>query len=159
MWIVYVRVYNKFTQTKTKPPPPAPLITKDHQPRIQNHRIQQMTPHAHAHREHHRPVPRRHLPPHRQHPRPIPSSRYIVPRAYHKSYDDEKRDDDGQPEATQDFRDLDEEVGALDFFLGCAPGDVVGDAVGDEGLGEVDGEAAKEEEAMYRRAQNGEGSK
>ena len=87
-----------------------------------------MTPHTNPQRKNHRPVPSRN-PPLR--------SYQSTAEHHHRGYD-ERRDDDGEPEAAGDLGDLDEEVRALDFFLRRAPGDVVGDAVREEGLGEVD---------------------
>ena len=87
-----------------------------------------MAPHTNPQREDHRPVPPGN-----------PPLRPNNPAAeHHHRRDDERRDDDGEPEAAGDLGDLDEEVRALDFFLCRAPGDVVGDAVRDERLGEVD---------------------
>lgn len=108
-----------------------------------------MAPHADSQREHHRPIPNEDLPLRRYEPN-------VHATAQHDHHDDDKQaDDDGEPEAAQDLGDLDEEVGALDFFFSRAPSDVVGDAVRDEGLGEVHGEAAEEEEAKGERGGGG----
>lgn len=100
-----------------------------------------MTPRHQRHRKHHRPIHTRDLPPARHRPRRAQHHhRRRRQYAYHQ----------GQAEALEDLGDLEPEVGALDFFFGRAPGDVVGEEVGEEGLGEVDGEAAEEEEAASR---------
>ena len=44
-----------------------------------------------------------------------------------------------------DFRDFDEEIRAFDFFGRRAPGHVVADHVGQEGGGDVEGEAPEED--------------
>ena len=44
------------------------------------------------------------------------------------------------------------EVRALDLLLGCAPGDIVREKMRKQGLGQVDGEAAEEEEAARGEA-------
>ena len=54
--------------------------------------------------------------------------------------------DETQPEAAQDLRDLQEEITPLDFLFGRTPRDIVRKQVGEDRLRKVDGEAAKEEE-------------
>jgi hypothetical protein len=53
-----------------------------------------------------------------------------------------------EPEPLGDLRDLLEEVGPLDFLLGRAPGDVVGEQVGEDRLRKRDRQSAEEEEAI-----------
>jgi hypothetical protein len=48
-------------------------------------------------------------------------------------------------EALEDFGNLDEEVGEFHFFRGGAPGHVDLEHVGEEGSGDVEGEAAEED--------------
>ena len=79
-----------------------------------------------------------------------------------RAHDDHTRNQDSaksedKPEALEDLWHFLEEIRAFDFLLGGAPSDVVGNAVGNEGLGEVDGETAEEEEAggdQYRTMDN-----
>ena len=54
-----------------------------------------------------------------------------------------------EPEALEDLGDLLEEVGPLDLLLRRAPGHVVREAVGEDGLGDGDREPAEEEEAVF----------
>ena len=61
------------------------------------------------------------------------------------------RDKPGEPEALEDLRHFFEEVRALDLLLCRAPGHVVGEHVGQDCLGDRDGETAKEEEAGGKR--------
>jgi hypothetical protein len=56
--------------------------------------------------------------------------------------------DEGNLEALEDLGNLFPEVGALDFLLGCSPGDVIGEHMGEDGNGNVDAETTKEEEAV-----------
>ena len=87
-----------------------------------------MTPHPNPQRKNHRPVPPRNPPL-------LPNN----PAAeHHHRGNNKRRDDDGEPEAAEDLGDFYEEVRALDFFLRRALGDIVGDAVREEGLGDVD---------------------
>ena len=64
----------------------------------------------------------------------------------HRS-DEDPREEPREPEALEDLGHLLEEVGPLDFLLRRAPGDVVAEHVREERLGEVDRQAAEEEEA------------
>ena len=69
-----------------------------------------------------------------------------------RAEEDHAREDDpgehpGEPPALEDLRDLLEEVGPLDLFLGRAPRHIVREAVREDGLRDGDGEAAEEEEA------------
>ena len=70
----------------------------------------------------------------------------------HRDGNDEA-DDEREPEPTKDLGDLEPEVGALDLFLRRTPGDVVRDEVGNQRLGEMDTEAAEEEEAVEAMCQ------
>jgi hypothetical protein len=58
-----------------------------------------------------------------------------------------KRYGERQPEPFENPGDLDEKVGSLYFLLRCAPRDVVGEHVCEEGYGEVDAQTPEEEEA------------
>jgi hypothetical protein len=111
-------------------------VREDHQPRVEHDRVEQVARDGEGQREDAGPV-RDDAP---------------LVRDEAKGEDNHRRDadeakDDGDPEAFKDLGDLDEEVGALDFFLGCSPLDIVRDEMGEEGLGEMDGEATEEEEA------------
>ena len=65
--------------------------------------------------------------------------------------DEQNANDKRNPEAFEDLGHLEPKVGALDFLLCRAPGDVVREEVRKEGLREMDGETTKEEEAMCKR--------
>jgi hypothetical protein len=77
-------------------------------------------------------------------------------RGYKRAREDADRDEEREaneedkPEALEDPRHLEEEVGALDFLLGRTPGDVVGEQMGEEGDGEMNTEATEEEEAGWK---------
>lgn len=60
---------------------------------------------------------------------------------------DRDADDKREPESLENLGAFQPEVGTLDFFLCCTPGDVVGEHVGKERLGEVNTETAEKEEA------------
>jgi hypothetical protein len=62
----------------------------------------------------------------------------------------EDREDESDTEARKDLGDFHEEIGALDFLLCCTPGDVVREHVSQHGLGQVDRETTKEDEATRR---------
>lgn len=82
-------------------------------------------------------------------------ARYLPPLGYEVCREDdhhgehEEADDERQPEAAQDTRDLDEEVGPFDLLLCRAPRDVIREEVCKECLGQVDGQTAEEEEAVH----------
>ena len=97
-----------------------------------------MTPHHNRQRKDHRPIIVQHLP----------RVRHERRRQHNHRRDEDERDDEREPEAFRDLWYLEPEVRALDLFLGCTPGDVVREEVREEGLGEVDAEAAEEEEAV-----------
>ena len=59
----------------------------------------------------------------------------------------QKRDGERKPEPFEDPGDLDEKVGSLHFLLRCAPRDVVGEHVCEQGYADVDAQTPKEEEA------------
>jgi hypothetical protein len=74
-------------------------------------------------------------------------------QAKHDDRDDgEERDEEGDAEALEDTRDLNEEVRALDLLLGGTPLDVVANEIGDECLREMDRKTAEEEEAVEKRS-------
>ena len=81
----------------------------------------------------------------------LPTSRYETGRENDNHSDHKEADDERQPEAAQDSRDLDEEVGLLNLLLGRAPRDVVREEVREDSLGQVDRQAAEEEEAVCAR--------
>lgn len=58
-----------------------------------------------------------------------------------------KRHRKHKPEAFEDPGHLDEKVGSLHFLLRCAPRDVVGEQVCENGNAQVDAQTPKEEEA------------
>ena len=66
-----------------------------------------------------------------------PSRRYKVGREDNHHRKQEEANDERQPKAAQDSRDLDEEVGPLDLLLGRAPRDVIREEVREERLGQV----------------------
>jgi hypothetical protein len=69
------------------------------------------------------------------------------------------REDESDTEALEDLGDFHEEIGAFDFLFGCTPGDVVRKHVSQHGLGQVDREITKEDEAAsywYRLIKGGE---
>ena len=77
-----------------------------------------------------------------------PSWGYKVGRENNHHREQEKANDERQPKAAQDSRDLDEEVGPFDLLLGRAPRDVIREHVREERLGQVNRQAAKEKEAV-----------
>lgn len=81
----------------------------------------------------------------------LPSSRYETGREDNYHCDHKEADDERQPEAAQDSRNLDEEVGLLDLLLGRAPRYVVREEVREDSLGQVDRQATEEEEAVCSR--------
>lgn len=87
-----------------------------------------MTPHRNRQRKDDRPIRARDPPPNRYRSR----RKHHHPRAHH----DTRNECD--PEAFDDFGDFEPKVGSFDFFFGCTPDDVVGEEVGEKGLGEVD---------------------
>ena len=62
--------------------------------------------------------------------------------------EDEDRANEGNSEAHQDLRHFKEEVGPLHFLLGGTPSDVVGNQVRENGLAEMNRQAAEEDEAV-----------
>ena len=66
-----------------------------------------------------------------------PSRGYKVGREDNHHRKQEEANDERQPKAAQDSRDLDEEVGPLDLLLGRAPRDVIREEVREERLGQV----------------------
>ena len=100
-----------------------------------------MTPNRNSQRKNNRPIRPRDPPPNRYHPR----RKHHHPRTHHNTR--YERD----PEPLDNLGHFEPKVGSFDFFFRGAPGDVVGEEVGEEGLGEVDTEAAEEEEAVTYR--------
>ena len=69
---------------------------------------------------------------------------------YSHSNKGRKAENKRNPEALEDLGHFKPEVRALDFFLGSAPGNIIREHMRQEGLREVDAEAAKEEKAVKR---------
>jgi len=80
--------------------------------------------------------------------RDLPPQRYEAGREddHHRKH--EEADEEREPETAQDSRDLDEKVGPLDLLFGRAPCDVKREEVREESLGQVNGQATEEEEAV-----------
>jgi hypothetical protein len=78
----------------------------------------------------------------------LPPQRYEVGREDNHHRKHEEADGEREPETAQDSRDLDEKVGLLDLLFGRAPCDVKREEVRKESLGQVKGQATKEEEAV-----------
>ena len=76
-----------------------------------------------------------------------PSDGHSVRRENDHDKDHYGGEHERDPETLEYLRHLLPEVGALDFLLRRTPGDVVREEMGKQRLGEVHGEAAKEEEA------------
>ena len=55
----------------------------------------------------------------------LPSRGHQVGRENNHHDEQEKADDEREPKAAQDSRDLDEEIGPFDLLLGRAPRDVI----------------------------------
>lgn len=90
-------------------------VREDHQPRIEHDREEYMAPSDDRERENDGPIDSGDLP----------SRGYQVGRENNHHREQEEADDERQPKAAQNPRDLDEEVGPLDLLLGCAPRDVI----------------------------------
>ena len=98
-----------------------------------------MTPNRNSQRNNNRPIRPRDPPPNRYHPR----RKHHHPRTHHNTR--HERD----PKPLDNLRHFEPKVGSFDFFFRGAPGDVVGEEVGEEGMGEVHGEVAEEEAAAH----------
>jgi len=61
--------------------------------------------------------------------------------------DTQSRNHEREPEAFEDLGDFHPEIRTLDLLLGRTPGDIVREEVGKNGLGNVNGQAAEEDEA------------
>ena len=59
----------------------------------------------------------------------------------------QSRDHKRKPEAFEDLGDFHPEIRTLDFLLGRTPGDIVREKVGENSLGDVNGQATEEDEA------------
>lgn len=117
-------------------PHPHPLPRKRHQPRIQHHRQQQMTPRNRRQRQNRHKIIN------------MPIIRDpLIGRQSQKDHprDTNQRKEHAEFEALRDFGDFDEEIRGFDFFGRGAPGHVVAEHVGEEGGGDVEGEAAEED--------------
>jgi len=66
--------------------------------------------------------------------------------ANHHEHDE--AEGESKPESTQDFGDFFEEIGLFDFLLRRTPRDVIREEVGEQGLGQVNRNATKEEKAV-----------
>lgn len=66
-------------------------------------------------------------------------------RQKHHPHNPNQREEHAEFKSFGDFGDFDEEIRSFDFFGGRAPGHVVADHVGEEGGGDVQGEAAEED--------------
>ena len=66
-----------------------------------------------------------------------PSRGYKVGRENNHHREQEEANDERQPKAAQDSRDLDKEVGPLDLLLGRTPCDVIREEVCEERLGQM----------------------
>jgi len=60
--------------------------------------------------------------------------------------DTQCRNHEREPETFEDLGDFHPEIRALDFLLGCTPGDIVREKMGENGLGNVNGQATEENE-------------
>ena len=78
----------------------------------------------------------------------LPSSWDEVRREYDHRDDDKHAQHECDPKSLEDLRHLEPEVRALDLLLRRAPRNVVGEKMREQGLREMDGEAAEEEEAL-----------
>ena len=126
-----------FNHTSTPPIAPHPPSPRErHQPRIQDNRQQKMTSSN----------CRQWQDGHKIFDMPIPGHPSVRrQRQEHHSSNSRQRKEHAKLEPLSDFRDLDEEVRGFDFFGGGAPSHVVTEHVGEDGGGDVEGEATEKD--------------
>ena len=103
-------------------------IRENHQPGIEHDWEKDMTPSNDSERQNDGPVGPGNLPPGRK--------KAAREDSYHPKC--EEADDECQPKPTQDPRDLDEEIGPLNFLFGRAPRDIIREEMRKQRLGQMD---------------------